>query len=149
MLTVRERVAAVSGVSGVTSGKSIPGPASGADGRPNRSGLRVLSKKKLVEGAGAGVDESVVPEFDTSVGVRGSAENVASCVNSTLHDNVDDRCATDLTAAGAAGRTAASTAVVVAGSVLDDGRSRRAAGRDCSGCCRSACVSVMVQIFHL
>ena len=54
MLTVRERVAAVSGVSDVTSGKSIPGPASGADGRPNRSGLRVDSNKKFVA---AGVDE--------------------------------------------------------------------------------------------
>ena len=74
------------------------------------------------------MDELAVPEFDTSVGVRGSAEIVASCVNSTQHGDVVDRCATDVIAAVAAGRTAVSTAVVVAGSTnLDDGESRRAA----------------------
>ena len=121
MLTVRERVAAVSGV---TSGKSIPGPASGADGRPNLSGLRVGSKKKFVA---AGVDEpasafsklSSVPEFDTSVGVRGSAEFVNSCVpegivgvvaGSKKLDDVVSRCDADVTAAVAAGRAAVSTA---------------------------------------
>ena len=120
MLTVRERVAAVSGV---TSGKSIPGPASGADGRPN-PGLRVGSKKKFVA---AGVDESAsafsklssVSEFDTSVGVRGSAEVVHSCVpeatagvvaGSKKLDDVVSRCAADVTAAVAAGRAAVSTA---------------------------------------
>ena len=101
MLTVRERVAAVSGVSGVTSGKSVGGPASGADGHPNLSGLRVHSKEKLVEDVG--VDEPEVPEFDTSVGVRGSAEVVASCAGSTQLDDVVSRCAADVTAVSTAG----------------------------------------------
>ena len=87
MLKVRERVvgATDAAVSGVSSGKSVPGHASGADGRPTLSGLRVGSKKKF---AAAGVfngnsglpDGSVsalsklssVAELETSAGVRGS-----------------------------------------------------------------------------
>ena len=137
MLTVRERVAAVSGV---TSGNRVPGSASGADGRPNLAGLRVGSKKKKF--VAAGVDEpasafsklSSVPEFETSVGVRGSAAVVNSCVpeatagvlvGSKKLDDAVSRCAADATAEVAAGFMKLADPVSPRAAVSTAGESKR------------------------
>ena len=86
MLKVRERVVeSDAAVSGATSGKSVAGHASGADGRPNFAGLRVGSKKFAAAGVfngNSGFPDgpvsalskmSSVAELETSAGVRGSA----------------------------------------------------------------------------
>ena len=83
MLKVRERVVGrTDAVSGATSGKSVAGHASGADGRPNFAGLRVGSKKFAAAGVfngNSGLPDgpvsalSKMSELETSAGVRGSA----------------------------------------------------------------------------
>ena len=87
VLKVRERVVGETdaAVSGVTSGKSVAGHASGADGRPNLVGLRVGSEKFAAPGVfngNSGLPDgpvsalsklSSVAELETSAGVRGSA----------------------------------------------------------------------------